>query len=85
MERTIIESGAIFKWHNSKEELPKLKDKKDNIACVTFMNGKFHINVWNEYYQCWDDAEGDDYEFSKEYELLWCPLKTMSADEFIKL
>lgn len=85
MERTIIKSGAVLKWHNSKEELPNLKNKEDSIMCVTLDNGMIRLNVWNQYYQCWDDADGDDYEFSKEYELLWCPLETMSADEIIKL
>ena len=85
MERTIIKSGTIFNWHNSKEELPSLKGNEGSVACLTLSNGSFRINVWNQHYQCWGDAEDDNYEFGKEYELLWCPLETMSADEIIKL
>lgn len=85
MERTIIKSGTIFNWHDSKEELPSLKDNEGSIACLTLLNGLFRVNVWNQYYQCWDDSDGDDFEFSKEVDLLWFPLETISADEIIKL
>lgn len=85
MERTIIKSGTIFNWHDSKKELPSLKDNKGNVTCLTLSNGLFRVNVWNQYYQCWDDSDGDDFEFSKEVDLLWFPLETISADEIIKL
>nr|DAX76110.1 MAG TPA: hypothetical protein [Caudoviricetes sp.] len=85
MERTIIKSGTIFNWHDSKEELPSLKDNKGNVTCLTLSNGLFRVNVWNQYYQCWDDSDGDDFEFSKEVDLLWSPLETISTDEIIKL
>ena len=32
-----------------------------------------------------DNTEGDDFQFEKEHEFLWCPLETMSEDEIIKL
>ena len=85
MERTIIKSGTIFNWHDSKEELPSLKDNKGNVTCLTLSNGLFRVNVWNQYYQCWDDSDGDDFEFSKEVDLLWSPLEIISTDEIIKL
>ena len=85
MKRTVIDNGTVIKWHNSKEELPNLKNKEDNIMCLTLEDGMLRLNVWNQYYLCWDDAEGDDYQFAKEHEFLWCPLETMSEDEIIEL
>lgn len=85
MKRTVIDNGTVIKWHNSKEELPNLKSKEDNIMCLTLEDGMLRLNVWNQYYLCWDNAEGDDFQFEKEHEFLWCPLETMSEDEIIKL
>ena len=53
--------------------------------CLTLEDGMLRLNVWIQYYLCWDDAEGDDSQFEKEHEFLWCPLETMSEDEIIKL
>ena len=47
MERTIIKSGTIFNWHDSKEELPSLKDNEGSIVCLTLSNGLFRVNIWN--------------------------------------
>ena len=85
MERKIIESGTILRWHNSKEELPNLKNEKDTLTCVVKRNGCLSLSVWNQYYQVWDDEFGDDYDMSKETELEWSPLDTMEEREIIKL
>jgi len=39
MERKIIENGTTFRWHNSKEELPNLKNENDTLTCVVKRNG----------------------------------------------
>ena len=57
-------------WHNAPKELPDCE-----VACVTFRKGFYRINVWNPYYQCWDDSEGDDFEFSGDAELRWMALE----------
>lgn len=85
MERKIIESGTPLIWHNSKEELPNLKNENDTLTCVVKRNGHLALNVWNQYYQVWDDEFGDDYEMSKETELEWFSLDTMEESEIIKL
>ncbi|PDP60176.1 hypothetical protein [Prevotella intermedia] len=85
MERKIIESGTTLRWHNSKEELPNLKDRNDTLMCLVNRDGNLHLNVWNQYYQVWDDEYGDDYEMNKETELEWFPLETMKEGEIIKL
>lgn len=85
MGRKIIENGTTFRWHNSKEELPNLKNENDTLTCVVKRNGHLALNVWNQYYQVWDDEFGDDYEMSKETELEWSPLETMEESEIIKL
>ena len=53
--------------------------------CLVIRDGNLHLNVWNQYYQVWDDEFGDDYEMSKETELEWSPLETMEESEIIKL
>ena len=85
MERKIIESGTTLRWHNSKEELPNLKDRNDTLMCLVNRDGNLHLNVWNQYYQVWDDEYGDDYEMDKETELEWFPLETMKEGEIMKL
>lgn len=85
MERKIIESGTTLRWHNSKEELPNLEDRNDTLMCLVNRDGNLHLNVWNQYYQVWDDEYGDDYEMDKETELEWFPLETMKEGEIIKL
>lgn len=85
MERKIIESGTTLRWHNSKEELPNLKDRNDTLMCLVNRDGNLHLNVWNQYYQVWDDEYGDDYEMNKETELEWFPLETMKEEEIMKL
>ena len=85
MERKIIESGTTLRWHNSKEELPNLEDRNDTLMCLVNRDGNLHLNVWNQYYQVWDDEYGDDYEMNKETELEWFPLETMKEGEIMKL
>lgn len=85
MERKIIESGTTLRWHNSKEELPNLEDRNDTLMCLVNRDGNLHLNVWNQYYQVWDDEYGDDYEMNKETELEWFPLETMKEEEIMKL
>ena len=85
MERKIIKNGTTFRWHNSKEELPNLKNEKDTLTCVVKRNGCLSLSVWNQYYQVWDDEFGDDCEMSKETELEWFSLDTMEESEIIKL
>lgn len=84
MGRKIIENGTTLKWHNSKEELPNLKNRNDTLMCLVNRDGNLHLNVWSQYYQVWDDEFGDDYEMSKETELEWSPLETMEESEIIK-
>lgn len=85
MERKIIESGTTLNWHNSKEELPNLKDRNDTLMCLVNRDGNLHLNVWNQYHQVWDDEYGDDYEMDKETELEWFPIETMKEGEIMKL
>jgi len=44
----------------------------DKQCLVILKNNKYiQCNCWNEHYQCWDDADGDDYNFDKEAVLYW--------------
>jgi len=57
-------------WHEAPAELPER-----GIVCVTFYNGSYHINVWNDYDKCWDDEEGDDFALSLDTKLKWMALE----------
>jgi hypothetical protein len=59
-----------YQWHNAPKELPDC-----DCVCVTNYSGGYHINVWNNYYHCWDDIEGDDSEISGNAELRWMALE----------
>ncbi len=61
-------------WHQAPAELPELKEG-DSAACLILVNNTLQINYWNQYYQCWDDSEGDDYAMNKETELKWILLE----------
>jgi hypothetical protein len=48
---------------------------------VTYYNGGYHINVWNNYYKVWDDEEGDDFQFEASKELDWMVLEVDDGHE----
>lgn len=64
------EMKVNYQWHNAPKELP---DR--DCVCVTYYNGGYHINVWNNYYKVWDDEEGDDSQFEASKELDWMVLE----------
>lgn len=47
---------------------------EDGEQVVVKRNGRYQILVYNEYYKCWDDSEGDDY---------YCELN--EADKFLRI
>lgn len=60
-------------WKDPKVELPE-----DGEYVLISTDRGIEPSVWNEHHQCWDDAEGDDYMYSKEYVEAWMsipPLK----------
>lgn len=65
-----------YTWHNAPKELPDC-----GCVCVTYYNGGYHINVWNQYYRTWDDSEGDDCEFDNNKELDWMVLEVEEESE----
>lgn len=56
-------------WLNFPECTPD-----DGEQVVVKRNGWYEILVYNEYHQCWDDSEGDDY---------CCELS--SVDKFLRI
>lgn len=67
-------------WRHAPAQMPKCS-KDQSLACLVFRQGFYEILCWNEYDQCWDDAEGDDFAFSKETELKWIPLEEEASNE----
>ena len=60
-------------WKDPKVELPE-----DGEYVLISTDRDIEPSVWNEHHQCWDDADGDDYMYSKEYVKAWMsipPLK----------
>lgn len=56
-------------WLNFPECTPE-----DGVQVVVKRNGWYEILVYNEYHQCWDDSEGDDY---------YCELS--EVDKFLRI
>lgn len=56
-------------WLNFPECTPD-----DGEQVVVKRNGWYEILVYNEYHQCWDDSEGDDY---------YCELS--EVDKFLRI
>ena len=62
-------------WKDPKVELPE-----DGEYVLISTDRDIEPSVWNEHYQCWDDAEGDDYMYSKEYVKAWLPIPPLKGD-----
>lgn len=56
-------------WRDPKEKLPEDEE-------YVLIDGPMGIEpaVWNEHYECWDDAEGDDNMYDKNVVKLWMPI-----------
>ena len=61
-------------WKDPKMELPE-----DGEYVLIFTDRGIEPAVWNEHHQCWDDAEGDDYMYSKEYVQAWLPIPPLKG------
>ena len=53
-------------WKDPKEELPE-----DEERVLIYGDRGIELAAWNEHYECWDDAEGDDCMYDKDYVKLW--------------
>lgn len=68
-------------------EVYKIAEKKpgDGQECwvlsPTSGNRYPHLQVYNEYHECWDDAEGDDFDFSVSDDDIWMPLPSKAEME----
>ena len=63
-------------WKDPKVELPE-----DGEYVLISTDRDIEPSVWNEHHQCWDDAEGDDYMYSKEYVEAWLPIPPLKGGE----
>lgn len=70
-------------WRHAPVQLPKCP-KDESLACLVYRSGFYEVLCWNEYYQCWDDADGDDFAFKKETELNWIPLEEEADNDNFK-
>lgn len=61
---------VTYQWLSAPEELPTAE-----AVCVTYYNGGYHINIWNPHYKCWDDEDGDDFQFEASKKLKWMALE----------
>lgn len=63
-------AGADFalssQWTRVEDGLPE-----DGEYVLISTERGIEASVWNEHHQCWDDAEGDDYMYSKDYVKAW--------------
>ena len=67
----IIMQVMETKWNKIKETQPE-----DGQRVLTWNNlfNEARIQVYDEYYQCWDTEDGDDYECHFEEAPYWMPL-----------
>ena len=63
-------------WKDPKVELPE-----DGEYVLISTDRGIEPSVWNEHHQCWDDAEGDDYMYSKEYVEAWMSIPPLKGGE----
>jgi hypothetical protein len=54
-------------WTSTKDKFPEKpgKARYEQIPCLVVRKGWVELLVWNCEHECWDDAEGDDYECDK--------------------
>ena len=63
-------------WKDPKVELPE-----DGEYVLISTDRGIEPSVWNEHHQCWDDADGDDYMYSKEYVKAWLPIPPLKGGD----
>ena len=63
-------------WKDPKVELPE-----DGEYVLISTDRGIEPSVWNEHHQCWDDAEGDDYMYSKEYVEAWMSIPPLKGGD----
>ena len=68
--------GQGDRWHHAPKELPDC-----DCFCLTYYNGRYHINVWNTYYKVWDDSEEGYCEFESTEELDWIVLEVQGGNQ----
>lgn len=64
-------------WKDPKVELPE-----DGEYVLISTDRGIEPSVWNEHHQCWDDAEGDDYMYSKEYVEAWMSIPPLKGGDY---
>jgi hypothetical protein len=66
--------NKYFEWISIEDETPNDSErvliKKLNRSCW-----EWEVAVWNNLYEVWDDAEGDDYMCNKESVTHWMRIK----------
>ena len=70
-----MDNNKYFEWIPVQDELPM-----DGERILVTRNGMPSIPelcVWNEYYDVFDDSEGDDFAFNKEDIDCWMRIKTI--------
>jgi hypothetical protein len=63
-------------WTRVEDRLPE-----DGEYVLISTGRDIEPSVWNEHHQCWDDAEGDDYMYSKEYVEAWLPIPPLKGGD----
>lgn len=63
-------------WKDPKEEMPEDEE-------YVLIDGPLGVEpaVWNEHFDCWDDAEGDDNMYKKEAVRAWMSIPQPPKDE----
>lgn len=65
-------------WRKAPETLPQLVNHPDyegTIPCLVFRNNAYEILYYDCYYECWNDADDDDFAYNNDEQLKYIQLK----------
>ena len=70
-----------MEWNNLKDTQPE-----DGQRVLTWNIGfkEARIQIYNEYYQCWDTEDGDDREWELHVAPYWMPLPEFDEEVILK-
>ena len=65
-------------WRKAPETLPQLVNHPDyegTIPCLVFRNNAYEILYYDCYYECWNDADDDDFAYNNDEQLKYIQLE----------
>ena len=64
-----------FEWVRTSDATPEDGERVLIKRCCYSLSDYWEVATWNDHYNVWDDAEGDDYFCDKENVECWLRIK----------